>query len=240
MIGCDCAVCRSTDSRNKRTRTSIYVQTPESSWLVDTGPDFRQQALREQVRKVDAVVYTHSHTDHVMGMDDLRPFCFDHDMPVYASQETMDDLVRIYHFAFSGKFRYPGYVRPEPYVIREPFLLGETKLTPIPVKHGRAHVNGFLFERDGRKLAAYLTDCKEVLGAGEEKIAGVEVLIVDALRRVEHPTHMNLHEALALVERVKPRRTYFTHICHDLDHAETEAQLPAEIRVAYDGMKLEF
>jgi phosphoribosyl 1,2-cyclic phosphate phosphodiesterase len=240
MIGCDCAICRSPDARDKRTRTSIYVQTPECAFVVDTGPDFRAQALREGIAGVDAVVYTHSHTDHVMGLDDLRPFCFEHDMPIYASPETMADLVRIFDFAFSGKFKYPGYVRPVPQIIAGPFSLGKTELTPLLLKHGRSPVNGYLLQRDGEKLAAYLTDCKEVLGDGVAQIAGVKVLIVDALRRLEHPTHMNIKEALALVEKVQPEQTFFTHISHELGHAETEARLPAGVRMAYDGLKLEF
>ncbi|MGC3989444.1 MAG: MBL fold metallo-hydrolase [Chthoniobacteraceae bacterium] len=239
IIGCECAICHSPDPRDKRTRTSIYVQSPECAWAIDTGPDFRLQALREHITRMDAVVYTHSHTDHVMGLDDLRPYCFEHDLPLYASPETMADLQRIYQFAFSGLYKFPGYVRPEPHIIDGPFTLGGTKLTPIPVKHGRAQVNGYLLERNGEKLLAYLTDCKQVLGEGEALIAGAKVLIVDALRRLEHPTHMNVKEALALVDRVQPGQTYFTHICHELGHEDTQKTLPAGVLMAYDGLKIE-
>ena len=241
VVGCDCAVCRSTDPRDRRTRSSIFVQTPEAAWVVDTGPDFRAQCLREGVRTLDAAVFTHSHTDHIMGFDDLRPFCFGaRDLPVYASAETMNDLHRVFQFAFNGENRrWPGYVRPESRVVDGPFILGGTELTPLPVPHGRAVVNGYLFTRGGVRLAAYLSACKAVPDAVVEQIAGVRHLIIDALRHKEHATHMNVTEALAVAARVKSSHTWFTHLCHELGHAETEAALPAGVRVAYDGLKLE-
>ena len=187
MIGCDCRVCRSSDPRDQRTRSSIYVQTPECSWVVDTGTDFRTQCLRENVRTVDAVVFTHAHTDHIMGFDDLRPFCHgERDLPVYASAETMRDLQRVYEFAFNGLNRWPGYLRPEPHVIEGAFELGATELTPLPVPHGRILVNGYLLKRRGKLLAAYLSDCKSVPDDVVSKIAGVPHLIIDALRRKPH------------------------------------------------------
>lgn len=240
MIGCDCRVCRSSDSRDKRSRASIYVESPEGAWVMDTGPDFRMQALRERISRVDAAVYTHSHTDHIMGFDDLRPFCFNgHDLPVYASKETMKDLERVFTFAFNGENRWPGYIRPLPRVIEGPFFLGETELTPIPVRHGRAHVNGFLLRRRGEPLAAYFSDCKEVPPESRPQIRGVRHLIVDALRFTPHPTHMNVDEALALAGEVSPGQTWFTHLSHDLMHAELESTLPAGVRIAYDGLKIE-
>lgn len=240
MVGCDCPVCRSRDPRDQRTRASIYVETPECAWVVDTGPDFRTQALRERVHRVDAVVFTHAHTDHIMGLDDLRPFCFGaRELPVHASPETMRDLARVFHFAFSGQNRWPGYLRPEPREFTGPFELGGTTVTPLPIVHGRATMHGFLFSRAGVRLAAYLTDCKEVPPAVIEQIAGVRHLIVDALRHKPHPTHMSVDEALALRTRVMPERTWFTHLCHELGHAETEAALPEDVRIAYDGLKIE-
>ena len=240
MIGCDCAVCTSDDPRDRRTRASIYVETPECAWVVDTGPDFRAQALRERVRRVDAVVYTHSHTDHIMGFDDLRPFCSGgRDIPIYAAEPTMEDLRRVFVFAFNGQNRWPGYVRPVPRLIEGEFQLGETTITPLPIVHGRAHMLGFLFSRKGVRLAAYLTDCKEVPPAVIERIAGVRHLIVDALRDKPHPTHMNVAEALAIHAQVGPGRTWFTHLCHELGHAAAEPALPATVRVAYDGLKIE-
>jgi phosphoribosyl 1,2-cyclic phosphate phosphodiesterase len=239
MIGCDCAVCQSADPRDKRSRSSIYVETPEAALVVDTGPDFRCQCLRENVRRLDAVVYTHSHTDHILGFDDLRSFCFNRSMPVYASQPTMSDLARVFMFAFNVTELVPGYVRPEPHIIDGPFKIGETTLVPLPAEHGRTHLFGYLFQRNGRSLAAYLSDCKRVSDEVVEKIKGVDLLIIDALRHRPHPTHMNVEEALALSVRVQPGQTWFTHLCHDLGHAETEATLPPGVRIAYDGLKLE-
>jgi phosphoribosyl 1,2-cyclic phosphate phosphodiesterase len=241
MIGCGCAVCTSADPRDNRTRSSIYVSTPEFAFVIDTGPEFRVLCLREKIDRIDAVVYTHSHTDHMMGFDDLRPFCGNgRDLPVYASAEAMADLKRTFGFAFNGLNLVPGYVRPRPHVIDGPFELGGTLLTPLPLKHGRAQVYGYLLEREGRKLAAYLSDCKEVPEAVIERIHGVEALIIDALRYAEHPTHLSVREALEVAARVQPGATWFTHICHDLGHAATEAELPAGTRIAYDGLKLEF
>ncbi len=240
MIGCDCAVCTSPDPRDNRTRSSIYVKTPEAAWVVDTGPDFREQVLREKIRWLDAVVYTHSHTDHLMGFDDLRRFCDARNgtMPIYASQKTMDDLERVFSFAFNGTAAFPGYVRPEKHVVTGPFTIGETTLTPLPVQHGRAHVFGYLLSRNGEKRAAYLSDCKTVSASALAAMQDVPVLIVDALRHRPHPTHMNLAEALAFRERIGAQRTWLTHLCHDLGHAATEADLPPDVRVAFDGLKI--
>lgn len=240
MIGCDCAVCHSTDPRDRRTRASIYVATPECAWVVDTGPDFRIQALRERLHRVDAVLYTHSHTDHIMGMDDLRPFCFGaRELPVHASPETMRDLERVFSFAFKVQHRWPGYLHPVPHAFSGPFDLGATTVTPLPIVHGRATMHGFLFTRHGVRLAAYLTDCKEAPAAVIEQITGVRHLIVDALRQKPHPTHMSVDEALHLAERVSAERVWFTHLCHELGHAETEATLPPHVRIAYDGLKID-
>lgn len=238
---CHCEVCTSADPRDNRTRSSIYVSTPDSAWVIDTGPEFRIQCLREKIERVDAVVYTHSHTDHMMGFDDLRPFCYGgRRLPVYASAETMADLKRVFSFAFCAREPVPGYVTPEPHLIDGPFELGGTVLTPLPLKHGRAIVNGYLFENAGRKLAAYLSDCKEVPESVIERIRGVEALIIDALRYRDHPTHLSVDEALAVAARVAPAATWFTHLCHEMGHASAEERLPAGTRIAFDGLKLTF
>ena len=238
MIGCDCAVCHSEDPRDKRLRSSIYVETPECAWVVDTGTDFRTQALRENIRRLDAVVFTHSHTDHVMGFDDLRRFgAIRGYMPVYASRETMTDLERVFEFAFKALNPFPGYLKPEPHVIDGPFQLGATTLTPLRVPHGNSWVNGYLFTRDGRKLVAYMSDCSGVPDDVAAVIADVEVLVIDALRPNPHPTHLSVGQALEVAKRVRAKQTYFTHIAHELPHS-AEADLPPGARIAYDGLKL--
>jgi phosphoribosyl 1,2-cyclic phosphate phosphodiesterase len=237
-IGCDCEVCQSPDPRDKRLRSSVYVQTPEAAWVVDTGTDFRTQALRENIRHLDAVIFTHSHTDHIMGFDDLRRYSHDlGSIPVYASAETMRDLARVYEFAFNGLNRFPGYLVPEPHIVDGPFQLGKTEITPLPVPHGKSKVNGYLFSRDGEKLVAYLSDCSAVPDEIVAQIAGTKVLIIDALRHRPHPTHLTVEQALEVAAKVQPGQTLFTHICHELSQA-SEAELPPGVGIAYDGLKL--
>ena len=241
MICCSCPVCTSTDPRDQRTRSSVYIKTSEVAFVVDTGPDFRAQCLREKLCHLDAVVYTHAHTDHIMGFDDLRRFCDvhpDHKLPIHASPETMADLQRVFRFAFDGTARFPGYLHPDPHLVDGPFQLGDLELTPLPVPHGRITVNGYLFTRNGRKLFAYLSDCKAVPDPVRELIEGVEILSLDALRHRPHPTHMSLDEALEAAAAVRAGQTYLTHLCHDLGHVETEKILPPNVHVAYDGLKL--
>ncbi len=241
MIGCDCPVCRSADPRDNRTRSSIYLRHGDFGLLVDTGPDLRTQCLREGISVCDAVIFTHSHTDHIMGFDDLRRFCDarpSRTIPIYASSPTMADIQRVFSFAFDGKNRFPGYLNPIPHLVDGPFSLGGLEITPLPAPHGRAIVNGYLFRREGRPLLAYLSDCKAVPDPVRELIAGVEILVLDALRHKPHPTHMNLEEALAAAEAIRPGRTLLTHLCHDLGHAETESDLPPGVRIAFDGLRL--
>src|SRR6266446_2262804 len=183
MIRCACAVCRSSDPRDVRTRASIYLETPECALVVDTGTDFRAQCLRENIWRVDAVIFTHSHTDHMMGFDDLRRFAAPHGgrIPVYASVETMADLERVFEFAFKGTNPWPGYLKPEPHIVCGTFSLGETSITPLPLPHGNAETSGYLFVRGGQKLLAYLSDCSAVPNEVTSKVEGVELLVIDAL-----------------------------------------------------------
>jgi phosphoribosyl 1,2-cyclic phosphate phosphodiesterase len=240
MIRCDCVVCRSSDPRDNRTRASIYLQTPEAAFVVDTGTDFRTQCLRENIWRVDAVIMTHAHTDHVMGFDDLRRFAAPRGgrMPVYASAETMADLERVYEFAFKATNPSPGYLKPEPHIVCGPFSLGETSITPLPVPHGCSETYGYLFSRRGRKLLAYLSDCSAVPDEIARQIAGVQLLVIDALRHKPHPTHLSIAQALEVAQRVQPKRTLFTHICHELPQA-AEAELPPGAGIAYDGLKID-
>jgi phosphoribosyl 1,2-cyclic phosphate phosphodiesterase len=240
-IRCSCEVCQSRDPRDQRLRSSIYVQTSDRSLVVDTGAEFRIQALREKIQKVDAVLYSHSHADHIMGFDDLRRFGSGDrgGIPIYASRETMQNLENSFSYAFSGKARFPGYVLPEPHLIEGPFLLGHTEIHPIQVLHGNAHVLGFLFRQDKRSVAAYLSDCKSVYPAGLKILEGVETLILGTPCRRTHPTHMNMLEGISLAERLGPRQTYFTHLSHDFGHAATQKELPDNVFLAYDGLRLE-
>lgn len=240
MIGCDCETCRSEDPRDKRMRSSIYVETPECSWVVDTGPEFRMQCLRERVRKMDAVLISHPHMDHLTGFDDLRRFTIGEDavMPVHAMPSCLDALNRIFYFSFTRENRYRGYLKAEARPIEGNFMLGATEVVPLPVEHGKHETIGFMFVRGGRKLCAYMSDCKAVPPATLELMQGVDTLICDALRHTPHPTHMNFAEALELSALVGSRRTYFTHIQCEILHAREEPRLPEHVRIAYDSLKL--
>jgi phosphoribosyl 1,2-cyclic phosphate phosphodiesterase len=241
VIRCGCDVCRSEDPRDKRLRSSIYVEEENRSWVVDTGAEFRIQAIRADIQKIDAVLYTHSHADHIMGFDDLRRFSSlnGDGLPVYASRKTMQDLSRIFHYAFSGEARFPGYIHPLPHLIEGPFRLGKTEIHPIPVEHGRAHVLGFLFSQNERALAAYISDCKTVPPEGLEALHGVDTLIVGTPCRRLHPTHMNLIEGMELAQKLNPRQVFFTHLSHDFGHAATQKELPPNRFLAYDGLRLD-
>jgi phosphoribosyl 1,2-cyclic phosphate phosphodiesterase len=241
VIRCSCEVCLSEDPRDQRLRSSIYVQTVCRSWVVDTGAEFRIQVLREKIQNVDAVLYTHSHADHIMGFDDLRRFGSGNGggIPIYASKETMHNLHKSFSYAFSGEARFPGYVLPEPHWIEGPFQLGNTEIHPIRVEHGKAHVFGFLFRQEERSVVAYLSDCKKVHPEGLKILEGVETLILGTPCRRTHPTHMSMAEGLALARRVRPLRTYFTHLSHDFGHVATQKELPDNIFLAYDGLRLE-
>jgi len=241
FVACDCPVCRSEDGRDQRLRSSILVESDKTVVLVDTTPDFRTQALRHGLRRLDAAVFTHSHTDHVAGFDDLRRFCelADRPMPVYASAHTMAELRRMFYYAFDGQHAYRNYVRPDPREISEPFTIGDIELAPAEVPHGKMLVYGYIFSRNGRKLAAYFSDCHHVPPAVVAAIADIPVLIIDALRHEPHPSHLSLKEAVEVAARVRAQRTFLTHIGHDLGHAATEATLPPEVRLAYDGLRVE-
>ena len=240
VIGCACRVCLSSDPRDKRLRTSILVSTPEAVFAVDTTPDFRCQCLREGITRLDAVVYTHSHCDHILGFDDLRRFCEmeDKPIPVYGSRRTLDDLARIFQYAFDDSPKFRTYVRPEAHEIEGTFRLGKTEIVPVRLPHGIATTTGLVFHRNGRKLLAYMTDCQEVPPEAEEAARGTDVLVIDALRHEPHSTHLSVGQALAVVERIRPARTYFIHMCHNLGHAETEEALPQNVRLSHDGLRI--
>jgi phosphoribosyl 1,2-cyclic phosphate phosphodiesterase len=240
-LGCDCAVCTSTDPHNRRTRPSIRLAYDGHTVLVDTGPDFHAQALREGIRRVDAVLYTHGHADHVMGFDDLRPLSFhaQGNLPVYADEATANNIERIFEYTFRKEDRYPTSARvhihridPTPGAGME--LFGAC-FQRIPVTHGRQEITGYRFGS-----GAYLTDMSDIPDVSLPLLKDLDVLIVDALRHDPHPSHSHLENSVAIVEKLKPRRAFFTHMSHDLDHDATNARLPTHIRLAYDGQQIKF
>jgi len=240
MIGCDCETCRSTDLRDKRLRSSIWLRTPEMAWIVDTGPDLRTQCLRAGIRHLDAAIFTHPHMDHLTGFDELRRFTVGTEefMTVYALPSCLAVLERMFEFAFNGENRYRGYLKPFPKPIHGPFHIGETLVTPLPVQHGKVETIGFLFSRAGRKLCAYIPDAKVLPPQTLAALEGVDTLILDALRHTEHPTHMSFAEALAVQARVRPRQTWFTHLQCEIMHSREEPKLPPGVAIAYDGLEL--
>ncbi len=240
VIGCDCPVCTSPDPRNKRRRTSLYVETAKTCILVDTPPDFREQAIAYRLPRIDAVLFTHAHADHVFGFDDIRRYNTIQDsvIPAYASPTTMADLKRIFNYI--GQEKVSGFYRPRIDFIEfdGPFRLGEVTVDPLPVVHGPKPTHGFLFQADGHALA-YVPDCRELSDELVDKLRGIDVMILDALRHRPHKTHLTVEQSVGLLQRIGAGKSLIVHLCHDLAHATLQAELPDGIEVSQDGQVVE-
>ena len=236
VIGCDCPVCRSLDFRDKRLRSSILVETDELSLVIDTGPDFRQQMLRENVKRLDAVVFTHEHKDHTAGMDDIRSFNFRQkkDMPVYARHHVLEQLKREFAYVFA-EHKYPGVPQVETHIIENtPFKIGEQEIIPIEVMHYKLPVFGFRIND-----FTYITDAKTIAPEEMDKVRGSKYVVINALQQEPHISHMTLEEAIAFADDIGAEHTYFTHLSHKMGkHKVVQKTLPDHVSIAYDGLKI--
>lgn len=238
MIGCDCGVCTSPDPRDRRLRPSIFVTFDDGlRVLVDTTPDLRTQALQHDVRTVDCILFTHSHADHIMGLDDVRRYNWINraPMPLYADERTGRDLRRTFAYVWDADApRGGGLPDLRLWTIVGPFSLGRQEVVPVPVRHGPWDILGFRFGR-----FAYLTDCNGIPDGSLALLRDLDVVVLDALRHRPHPTHFTLDQAVEMARTIGARQTYFTHVAHELGHEETCARLPAGMALAYDGLRLE-
>lgn len=238
VIGCDCEVCRSEDPKDDRLRTSAMITVDGRNYVFDTGPDFRQQMLRAEPENVDAVVFTHEHKDHIAGMDDIRPFNFKTRQPlnIYAHPRVQEALKREYHYVFSDN-KYPGVPEVNVHTIKKDqnFSINGTKFIPIEVMHYKLPVLGFRVHD-----VAYITDANYIDETEKAKLKDLDVLVINALRKEQHISHFNLEEAIELVDELKPKRAFFTHISHLMGrHADVSKELPPHVQIAYDGLEVE-
>ena len=235
-IGCVCSVCASMNPKNKRTRPSVLVCTRGRNFLIDTATDLRQQAIREKLNCVDAVLYTHSHADHILGLDDLRPFNFHQKahIPCFGNAETMNYVCDMFKYVFTEPQPGGSMPRIEPRIVEGSFEFLEVGIQPLPILHGRLSILGY---RIGK--FSYITDCSEIPAETYRLLEGTEVLILGVLRYEPHPTHLHLEKALQIIERVHPERAYFTHISHAFDHERTNSELPSHVQLSFDGLSFE-
>jgi len=235
IIGCDCNVCRSPDPRNHRSRPAVWIEIDGKHIVIDTPAEFRLQALKYGIPRLDALLYTHSHADHVFGIDDIRRFnqMQREVIPVYASHETLDMLTRMVDYVFDTQ--NPSWAVPKARAIpvNGPFELFGTTVEPLVVWHGRMPVTAFRFGK-----MAYVTDCSAIPEETMERLKGLDLLVLDALRFEPHPTHFSIPEALEVIEALAPKKALLTHLCHDVDHERTDLDLPDHVSLAYDGLEI--
>jgi len=247
IIGCDCEVCLSNNFKNKRLRSSVVFKTENTTILIDSGPDLRQQALRANLVKVDAVLYTHSHLDHVAGFDELRAFCWHRSdpLPLYGNEETLGALNRMYPWAFNQKHTFRGYIRPEAKPITDDMIIGDFHVQPIQVEHGSVDTHGYVLsikDRSDSKRVGYISDFKTVKNHSLKYLEGLDTLILDGLRYGDkpHPTHSSVEDSINLAKRLDVKKLILTHLSHEVEHEELDNQTPDWVRPAYDEWILDF